>query len=137
MESVVEASHAMAGKAGSRNMQVVPVASGHQSKPSICFRVLMAAGGTGGHIVPALVVAQELRARGLERPGEVDWLIVFLGAGRELESRLIVDAGFPLCTVASAGLKGIGGWRRLHNLLLLPRSAFQAGLMLREFRPNV
>jgi UDP-N-acetylglucosamine--N-acetylmuramyl-(pentapeptide) pyrophosphoryl-undecaprenol N-acetylglucosamine transferase len=137
MESVVEASHATAGKAGSRNVEAVPGASGHQSKPSICFRVLMAAGGTGGHIVPALVVAQELRARALARPGEVDWSIVFLGAGRELESRLVVGAGFPLCTVASAGLKGMGGWRKLRNLLRLPRSAFQAGQMLREFRPNV
>src|SRR5712692_1550504 len=137
MSSVVEASKAMAGEAGSGDREAVHGASGDQQKPSGCLRILMAAGGTGGHIVPALVVAQELRARALERRGEVDWSILFLGAGRELEFRLIEGAGFPLRTVASAGLKGIGGWQKLRNLLLLPRSALDAGLILRDFRPNV
>ena len=102
------------------------------------LRVLMAAGGTGGHIFPALAVAQEL----LSRVGEDDReaasrSIVFLGTTRGLESRLIPAAGFPLQTVAAAGLKGIRGWKKLANLLILPRSAFGAASVLWKFRPQV
>ncbi|HEV2350021.1 MAG TPA: undecaprenyldiphospho-muramoylpentapeptide beta-N-acetylglucosaminyltransferase [Terriglobia bacterium] len=106
-----------------------------QSEP---LRVLMAAGGTGGHIFPALAVAQELVARANEdEREEVSRAIVFLGTTRGLESRLIPAAGFPLQTVAAAGLKGIRGWKRLANLLVLPRSAFAAARVLWNFRPQV
>jgi UDP-N-acetylglucosamine--N-acetylmuramyl-(pentapeptide) pyrophosphoryl-undecaprenol N-acetylglucosamine transferase len=101
-------------------------------------RVLMVAGGTGGHIFPALTVAEELRARSAageaKKPG---YEIQFLGTGRGLEARLIPAAGFPLRTVSAAGLKGIGGWRKLRNLLVLPRSAVETAVILGKFRPEV
>jgi UDP-N-acetylglucosamine--N-acetylmuramyl-(pentapeptide) pyrophosphoryl-undecaprenol N-acetylglucosamine transferase len=99
-------------------------------------RILLAAGGTGGHIFPALAVAQELRARGQKAKGGGP-AIEFLGTGRGLEARVIPGSGFRLRTVAAAGLKGIGGLRRLTNLLVLPRSAFETATILREFRPDV
>lgn len=109
--------------------------SKNRSEP---LRVLMAAGGTGGHIFPALAVAQELVARASEGESEaIRRSIVFLGTTRGLESRLIPAAGFPLKTVAAAGLKGIRGWKRLANLLVLPRSAFAAARVLWNFRPQV
>ena len=98
-------------------------------------RVLMVAGGTGGHIFPALAVAEELRARGksANRPYEIE----FLGTHRPLEAKLIPAAGFPLRAVEAAGLKGIGGIRKLRNLLVLPRTAIAVARILREFRPRV
>ncbi len=102
------------------------------------FRVLMVAGGTGGHIFPALAVAEELVRRGKDRrSAQADYTIEFLGTRRGLESRLIPRAGFALRTVAAAGLKGIGGWRRMANLLVLPRSAVETAWVLREFQPHV
>ena len=98
----------------------------------------MAAGGTGGHIFPALAVAEELRARWLRQdsdPGAC--LVEFLGTGRGIESRLIPAAGFVLHTVTGAGLKGIAGWKRLHNLAVLPTSVIETALVLRDFRPSV
>ena len=98
----------------------------------------MAAGGTGGHIFPALAVAEELRQRAQRRaPDGMDCVIEFLGTGRGLESRLIPAAGFSLRTVSAAGLKGIGGWQKLRNLMVLPRSAIETALVLREFQPDV
>ena len=102
------------------------------------IRVLMVAGGTGGHIFPSLVVADELRRRGEHSPSPgVRFEIEFLGTTRAMESRLIPAAGFPLRTVQAAGLKGMGGWKKLRNLLLLPRTAMQAASALRAFRPHV
>ena len=98
----------------------------------------MVAGATGGHIFPALAVADELRTRGahLERSG-VKYVIEFLGTERPLEARLIPGAGFSLHTIKAAGLKGIGGFQGLRNLMLLPRTALGTLRILRDFGPQV
>ena len=62
--------------------------------------IVFAAGGTGGHLFPALAVAGELRRR---RPGAA---VVFIGGTRGLETRLVPQAGFPLRTLPVSGLKG-------------------------------
>ncbi len=100
------------------------------------IRVLVAAGGTGGHIIPALAVARLLRerARDTARPVIANE-IIFLGTGRALEARLITE--FPLRTAPAAGLKGIRGARLLRNLLLLPRSGMRVAAVLKEVRPDV
>jgi UDP-N-acetylglucosamine--N-acetylmuramyl-(pentapeptide) pyrophosphoryl-undecaprenol N-acetylglucosamine transferase len=98
-------------------------------------RILMVAGGTGGHIFPALAVANELRGRGGLGGGGYE--IEFLGTHRPLEAKLIPAAGFRLRTVDAAGLKGIGGIQRLRNLLVLPRTAIEVAGILRKFRPRV
>jgi len=99
---------------------------------------LIVAGGTGGHIFPALAVAEELRGRGarLERCG-MKYVIEFLGTQRPLEARLIPAAGFPLRTVRAAGLKGMGGLRGFRNLMLLPRTAVATAGILRDVQPQV
>jgi len=105
-------------------------------------RVLMVAGGTGGHIFPALAVAEVLRARSEARAALAEevaarYQIEFVGSKRGLDSRLIPSAGFPLRAISGAGLKGIPGWRRIRNFLVLPRSAVETALLLREFQPDV
>src|SRR2546427_12920494 len=67
------------------------------------MKLLIAGGGTGGHVFPALAVAREWLKRGPERE------VVFVGTERGMEARLVPEAGLPLETVRAAGLKGIGG----------------------------
>lgn len=104
----------------------------------------MVAGGTGGHILPALTVAEELRRRSGEGgaaatviPAEAGFQIEFLGTTRSLENRLIPSAGFVLHAVHAQGLKGIGGLRRLQNFMVLPRSTLEAARVLKKFQPQV
>jgi UDP-N-acetylglucosamine--N-acetylmuramyl-(pentapeptide) pyrophosphoryl-undecaprenol N-acetylglucosamine transferase len=101
-------------------------------------RILMAAGGTGGHIFPALAVADEMRRRsGASSSDAAEYETVFLGTGRGLESRIIPQAGYDLRTIQAAGLKGISGWKRFLNVAKLPRSAFEAARLLYRLRPAV
>jgi UDP-N-acetylglucosamine--N-acetylmuramyl-(pentapeptide) pyrophosphoryl-undecaprenol N-acetylglucosamine transferase len=75
--------------------------------------LLIAGGGTGGHVFPALAVALEWISRGEERK------VVFVGTQRGIEARLVPEAGFPLETIRSAGLKGIGGMKLVRNVAML------------------
>src|SRR5437870_9325548 len=77
------------------------------------MKLLIAGGGTGGHVFPALAVAREWLKRGPERE------VVFVGTERGMEARLVPEAGLPLETVRAAGLKGIGGVRLLRNAAML------------------
>ncbi len=102
------------------------------------IRILMAAGGTGGHIFPALAVADEMRRRSeISGAGAPKYETVFLGSGRGLETRVIPRSGYRLETIQAAGLKGISGWNRARNAAKLPRSAFEAARLLYRLRPGV
>ncbi len=92
------------------------------------MKLLIAGGGTGGHIFPAIAVAREWLAR--DRGREV----LFVGTQRGLESRLVPEAGFKLDTIRSAGLKGMGGLRLAQNLMLLAPALLDSNAILRRER---
>ena len=93
------------------------------------LRVLIAGGGTGGHIIPALAVARELVAR---HSAEV----LFVGTARGMESRLVPEAGFRLHLVEVGQLKNVSLLTRLRTLTDLPRSIFACRRLIREFKPD-
>jgi len=115
--------------------------TGIYQSPTGGLRVLMAAGGTGGHIFPALAVARELQSltvvEGGQSLGQTTPQIAFLGTNRGLESRVIPEQGFALHVVAAAGLKNMGVVQQIRNFLILPKSAVQSASILRSFRPHV
>src|SRR5260370_18369056 len=87
--------------------------------------VLMAGGGTVGHVIPALAVASELQRRG-HHP-------FFVGTERGVEARLVPAAGFSLELIRIGGLKRVGALRRLATLGQLPISTIRmVGLMRRR-----
>ena len=95
------------------------------------MRVLIAAGGTGGHIYPGIAVAQEIMRRD---PGSE---VRFVGTARGLETRLVPQAGFELSLIESAGLKNVDRIAQMRGLVLLPRSFVSAWGLIRQFRPDV
>jgi UDP-N-acetylglucosamine--N-acetylmuramyl-(pentapeptide) pyrophosphoryl-undecaprenol N-acetylglucosamine transferase len=92
-------------------------------------KLLIAGGGTGGHVIPAIAIANEWLARGSDRE------VVLVGTQRGIEMRLVPAAGLPLETLRVAGLKGIGGMTLVKNLAMLGPGLMDARAVLRKHRP--
>ncbi len=95
------------------------------------MKVLIAAGGTGGHIYPGIAVAKEIMRR--DNSSEV----LFVGTARGLETRIVPENGFQLSLINSAGLKNVGLVGKIKGLAVLPRSFLEARQLIREFKPDV
>jgi len=95
------------------------------------MNVLIAAGGTGGHIYPGIAVAQEIMRR------DAGSKVRFVGTARGLETRLVPQAGFDLSLIDSAGLKNVGHMARMRGMVLLPKSFVSALNLIRQFKPDV
>ena len=89
---------------------------------------VMTGGGTGGHVMPALAVARELRARGHS--------VRFIGTRRGMESTLVPADGFPIEWIEIGGLQRVGLRRMLITLAELPFSVWTASRMLDRDRPT-
>jgi UDP-N-acetylglucosamine--N-acetylmuramyl-(pentapeptide) pyrophosphoryl-undecaprenol N-acetylglucosamine transferase len=96
------------------------------------MKLLIAAGGTGGHVFPALEVARAWQELGMERGQAAS--VVFVGTARGLETSLVPAAGYPLELIRSAGLKGIGGLRFARNAAKLPLAFWDSAAILRKYR---
>jgi UDP-N-acetylglucosamine--N-acetylmuramyl-(pentapeptide) pyrophosphoryl-undecaprenol N-acetylglucosamine transferase len=92
-------------------------------------RIVIMAGGTGGHVYPALAVAEELLARGCA--------VTWMGTPRGLEARVVPGAGLTLDTLTVAGLRGKGWRERITGPFLLLLACVQAFRILRRRRPQV
>jgi UDP-N-acetylglucosamine--N-acetylmuramyl-(pentapeptide) pyrophosphoryl-undecaprenol N-acetylglucosamine transferase len=94
-------------------------------------RILIAGGGTGGHLFPGIALAEEFSGRGQGHR------VRFVGTARGLEVRHVPRAGFELELIEVGALKGRGllGW--LRGLMRLPRALWQSRRILRAFRPDV
>jgi UDP-N-acetylglucosamine--N-acetylmuramyl-(pentapeptide) pyrophosphoryl-undecaprenol N-acetylglucosamine transferase len=89
-------------------------------------RIAIAGGGTGGHVTPALALGEALRERGAE--------LVFIGAERGIEKRLVPDAGFELVLLDARPVVGRGIAERTLALLALARATLAARRLLRDRR---
>ncbi len=88
---------------------------------------VMAGGGTGGHVIPALAVAKELRARGHS--------VRFIGTRRGMEAKLAPAAGFPVDWIEIGGLNRVGFIQTLKTMAELPLSIFEAAKSIDRARP--
>lgn len=95
------------------------------------MKLLLAGGGTGGHLFPAIALAEQLK---FEEPQSE---VLFVGTEKGLESRLLPELGWPLRKIEMSGWAGLGFVARLKVLGKLLKSFVQSRTILREFAPDV
>src|SRR5688572_16728589 len=91
--------------------------------------LVIAAGGTGGHLFPGVAVADELRRR------DPAVRVVFAGTPKGLESKLVPKAGYELELLPILPLNGVGAARALKGLLALPYGLVKSAALLRRLKP--
>jgi UDP-N-acetylglucosamine--N-acetylmuramyl-(pentapeptide) pyrophosphoryl-undecaprenol N-acetylglucosamine transferase len=94
------------------------------------MRAILAGGGTGGHVIPALAIANELKK-------SYSAEVLFIGTARGIENRLVPEAGYRLQLVRVGALKNVSLMTRAKTAFDLPRAVWDAGRMLNEFAPDV
>jgi UDP-N-acetylglucosamine--N-acetylmuramyl-(pentapeptide) pyrophosphoryl-undecaprenol N-acetylglucosamine transferase len=94
------------------------------------MRAILAGGGTGGHVIPALAIAHELRALYHAE-------VIFIGTSRGIENRLVPAAGFELKLVKVGALKKVSVAKRIATMTALPAAIFRSWGILNEFRADV
>ena len=93
-------------------------------------RLLLAGGGTGGHLFPGVAIAEELRARAPEAA------VRFVGTARGIEARVLPDLGWDLSLIEVSGLKTVGLFGMIKGLFRLPRALLQARAIVKQFAPT-
>jgi UDP-N-acetylglucosamine--N-acetylmuramyl-(pentapeptide) pyrophosphoryl-undecaprenol N-acetylglucosamine transferase len=94
------------------------------------MRVVIAGGGTGGHVIPAVAIAHQLKKKFAAE-------VLFIGTARGIETRLVPQAGFPLDLIKVGALKNVSLMTRARTMFDLPRALWVAGRMLNDFDPDV
>lgn len=92
--------------------------------------VFIAAGGTGGHIYPALAIAQALQGM------KPDWQVYFVGTPSGLENKIVPPKGFPVLHVKVGKLNAVPFYQKLLTLIRLPLAFISSWRLLRQLRPK-
>src|SRR5512135_1559442 len=95
------------------------------------MKILIAGGGTGGHLFPALALAEAFKERDAQNE------ILFVGSRRGLEGSLVEKEGYALRTIELVSLKGKGAFQKIRALGVIPRSLFQSAGVLHSFQPDL
>src|SRR4030042_6643175 len=94
------------------------------------IRVIIAGGGTGGHLFPGVAVGREILSR---YPGSE---IIFISAGKKMESGILAEAGFEQETISVEGIKGRGLAKAIKSISILPCGIVQSVNIIRRFSPD-
>ncbi len=95
------------------------------------IKILIAGGGTGGHLFPGIAVAEEVQSRNRENE------VLFVGTAQGLENTLLAKLGFKLRTITVGGVIGRGTVNTIKNIFLIPRSMNQSRRIIRDFEPDL
>jgi UDP-N-acetylglucosamine--N-acetylmuramyl-(pentapeptide) pyrophosphoryl-undecaprenol N-acetylglucosamine transferase len=94
------------------------------------MRLIVAGGGTGGHLFPGIAVAEEWLYRSPENE------VLFVGTERGIEARTLPRLGYRLELISAAGVRGKGGLSQMKGMALLLYAYAQSRSILRQFRPD-
>ena len=95
------------------------------------LKVVVAGGGTGGHLFPGIAVAGEFTVRNPQSR------ILFVGAGRPFERDALARAGYPQQTIAIEGIKGRGLWARTRAVMKIPGALFRSAGILADAQADL
>jgi UDP-N-acetylglucosamine--N-acetylmuramyl-(pentapeptide) pyrophosphoryl-undecaprenol N-acetylglucosamine transferase len=93
-------------------------------------KLVVAGGGTGGHLFPGIAVAEEFLAR--DKKNEA----LFVGTERGIEARILPRLGFRLAIISATGIRGKSGFSQIKGLAMLLYGYAQARQILKEYRPD-
>lgn len=94
------------------------------------MRLLIAGGGTGGHLFPGVAIAEALKARDPQAD------VLFVGTERGIEARVLEGLGWDLATIDASGLKTVGLWGAIKGLFRVPRAMWQSRRIIKQFKPD-
>jgi UDP-N-acetylglucosamine--N-acetylmuramyl-(pentapeptide) pyrophosphoryl-undecaprenol N-acetylglucosamine transferase len=97
----------------------------------IPLKIVFAVGGTGGHLFPAIAIAQEFMDRNSANQ------IIFLGQGKPMETSVLSEYGFVAGKVSAEGIKGRGFFGQIRGLLIMVRGIFQSVGILKSEKPDL
>jgi UDP-N-acetylglucosamine--N-acetylmuramyl-(pentapeptide) pyrophosphoryl-undecaprenol N-acetylglucosamine transferase len=95
------------------------------------LKIVIAGGGTGGHLFPGIAVAQEFKVRNAATR------IIFVSTGNQLERSVLSKAGFELQSITAAGIKGRGFWNQVKSASQIPKGILEANRILKNFSPDL
>ncbi len=99
--------------------------------PSRSLKIVIAGGGTGGHLFPGIAIAQEFEARNAASR------IIFMSTGNPLERSVLSKTGYRLQTITAAGIKGLGLWNQIRSGLKIPKGILEANRILKKISPDL
>ena len=95
------------------------------------MRIVIAGGGTGGHLFPGIAIAQEF----MERNPETQ--VLFVGTGKPFERSVLAERGFPHKRISSEGIKGRGRWQQGLAIFKIPKGMLESIRVLWRFKPDL
>jgi UDP-N-acetylglucosamine--N-acetylmuramyl-(pentapeptide) pyrophosphoryl-undecaprenol N-acetylglucosamine transferase len=95
------------------------------------LRVVIAGGGTGGHLFPGIAIAQEFLAKSAENS------VLFIGTGKPFEVSILSETGFAHKRITAEGFKGRGVWNQLVSIAKIPKGIIESMLILKDFKPDI
>jgi UDP-N-acetylglucosamine--N-acetylmuramyl-(pentapeptide) pyrophosphoryl-undecaprenol N-acetylglucosamine transferase len=100
-------------------------------KASQALRVVIAGGGTGGHLFPGIAIAQEFLAKNAENS------VLFVGTGKPFEISILSETGFAHKCITAEGFKGRGIRNQLVSISKIPKGIIESILILKDFKPHI
>lgn len=101
----------------------------HKTKETL--RVVIAGGGTGGHLFPGIALAQEFLAENAENS------VLFVGTGKPFETSILSEAGFAHKRITAEGFKGRGILNQFVSISKVPKGIIESILILKDFKPHI
>ena len=127
----MEAENNSASNLKSRQRRNAPQAERSLDGAPRALKIVIAGGGTGGHLFPGLAIAQEFVARNAHNS------VVFVSTGNPLERSVLNETEFRLETITAEGIKGRGIWNQAKSALKIPKGIVEAVRILKAYQPDL